>query len=55
MNELKGYYICSCGEEYISDFLFEECTCLSCNKQIKITKKITVEEEIEIKKSWKAK
>ena len=31
---MKGYYECSCGETYISDFPFQQGNCLECGERI---------------------
>ena len=31
----KGYYECTCGETYISDFPYMKCTCLECGAEFK--------------------
>lgn len=31
----NGYYICECGEKYLSNIAFEECRCLNCGTTIK--------------------
>lgn len=51
----KGFYVCSCGEEFISDIPFKEARCLECGDKIEILKEIDEQEELQIKKEWSSK
>lgn len=49
----RGYYICTCKTEYISNYPFMECRCPRCLKMIPLAKRISAEEAFAIQLKWK--
>ena len=53
--KLKGYYVCACGDESISDFPYNVLTCLICGRTVERKRFITDSEDAEIEMGWQAK